>query len=58
MRATKREGGKKVEVRPLQLKIRKDLWLKWKILAAKEDTTMSEIAERLISEYIKKKGGV
>jgi len=46
-----------VEIKPLQLKIRKDLWLKWKIRAAQEETTMSEIAERLITEYLKKKGG-
>jgi hypothetical protein len=38
------------------LKIRKDLWLAWKIQAAREETTMSELAERLVSEYLKRKG--
>ncbi|MBI4522777.1 MAG: hypothetical protein HY695_03065 [Deltaproteobacteria bacterium] len=46
-----------MEIKPLQLKIRKDLWLAWKIQAAREERTMSEIAEQLISEYLKKKGG-
>jgi hypothetical protein len=57
MIATKRKGGKAVEVRPLQLKVRKNLWLAWKIQAAKENTTMSEIAERVVGAYLKKKGG-
>jgi hypothetical protein len=56
MRARKK-GGKPMELKPLTLKIRKDIWLKWKILSAKEETTMSEIAERLIAEYLKRKGG-
>ena len=41
----------------LTLKVRKDIWLEWKIRAAREETTMSEIAERLVSAYLKKKGG-
>jgi hypothetical protein len=42
----------------LTLKIREDLWRAWKVQAAKEDTTMSELAERLVGEYLKRKGGV
>jgi hypothetical protein len=40
----------------LSLKIRKDIWLEWKIQAAREETTMSEIAERLLEEYLRRKG--
>ena len=48
-----------MELKPLTLKVRKDIWLAWKIQAAKEETTMSEIAERLLSDYVKRgrKGG-
>lgn len=45
-----------MELKPLTLKVRKDIWLDWKIQAAREETTMSEIAERLIAEYLKRKG--
>ena len=45
-----------MELKPLTLKVRKDIWLEWKIQAAREETTMSEIAERLIAEYLKRKG--
>lgn len=45
-----------MEVKSLTLRIRKDIWESWKILAIKEGTTMSEIAERLIAEYLKKGG--
>jgi len=55
MRARKK-GEKPMELKPLSLKIRKDIWLVWKIQAAKEETTMSELAERLVSEYVKRKG--
>ena len=41
-----------MELKALTLKVRKDIWLAWKIQAATEETTMSEIAERLLSEYI------
>jgi len=53
----KMKGGKPMEAKSLTLRIRKDIWEKWKILAIKESTTMSEIAEKLIGEYLKKKGG-
>ena len=46
-----------MEIKSLTLKIRKDVWEKWKILAIKESTTMSEIAEKLVTEYLKRKGG-
>jgi hypothetical protein len=52
MRAKKREG-KPMDQKALTLKIRKDIWLAWTIQAAKEETTMSEIAERLVSDYLK-----
>ncbi len=52
----KRKKVAGVETKSLTLIIRKNIWEKWKILAIKEDTTMSEIAERLITEYGKKKG--
>ena len=41
----------------LTLCIPEDVWEKWKIQAVKEKTTMSELATRLINDYIKKKGG-
>ena len=52
----KSRGIKGAEKKPLSLKIKKDVWERWKILAIKEDTTMSEIAERLITDYLKRKG--
>jgi hypothetical protein len=53
MRA-RQKGGKTMELKPLTLKVRKDIWLAWKIQAATEETTMSELAERLVSEYVSK----
>ncbi len=53
----KRKKDAGVETKSLTLIIRKHIWEKWKILAIKEDTTMSEIAEKLIGEYLKRKGG-
>ena len=42
----------------LTLSIPEKVWGKWKIQAVKEKTTMSELAARLISQYLsKKKGG-
>ncbi len=52
--AIKKDPG--VEKKSLTLIIRKSIWERWKILAIKEGTTMSEIAERLITEYGKRKG--
>ena len=52
----RRNKDKDIEKKSLTLIIRKNIWEKWKILAVKEGTTMSEIAERLITEYGKKKG--
>lgn len=43
-----------MELKPLTLKVRRDIWLAWKIQAATEETTMSELAERLVSEYVSK----
>jgi hypothetical protein len=60
MTATKRKGVKKmetVETVPFQLRIKKDLVIAWKVQAAKEERTASEIAEQLITDYLKKKGG-
>jgi hypothetical protein len=53
MGRAKKKGAKPMEQKVLSLKVRKDIWLAWKIQAAKEETTMSEIAERLISKYLK-----
>ena len=55
MRARKKEG-KPMELKALTLKVRKDIWLAWKIQAAKEEITMSELAERLVSDYVKRAG--
>lgn len=42
----------------LTLSIPEDVWEKWKIQATKERTTMSELAVRLLNQYLsKKKGG-
>ena len=56
MKRIKKEG-KAMEIKSLTLKVRKDVWEKWKILAIKESTTMSAIAEKLVTEYLKRKGG-
>ena len=45
-----------MELKALTLKVQKDIWLAWKIQAATEETTMSELAERLVSQYLKRKG--
>jgi hypothetical protein len=55
MRA-KKKGDKNMELKALTLKVRKDIWLAWKIQAAREETTMSEIAERLVNDYLKRAG--
>jgi hypothetical protein len=55
MRARKK-GDKLMEQKVLSLKIDAELHRKWKIQAAVEETTMSEIAEKLISDYLRKKG--
>jgi vacuolar-type H+-ATPase subunit B/Vma2 len=55
MRA-KKKGDKLMEQKVLSLKIDAELHRKWKIQAAVEATTMSEIAEKLISDYLRKKG--
>jgi hypothetical protein len=52
----RKKGAKSMELKPLTLKVRKDIWLEWKIQAAREETTMSEIAERLVLDYLKRKG--
>jgi hypothetical protein len=57
MRPRKKGGKKTMELKPLTLKVQKDIWLAWKVQAAREETTMSELAERLVSEYLKRKGG-
>jgi vacuolar-type H+-ATPase subunit B/Vma2 len=55
MRA-KKKGNGPMKQKLLTLKVREDLHQKWKIQAAVERTTMSEIAERLIQDYLRKKG--
>ena len=57
MKRSKRDADNKVETVPFQLRIRKDLVISWKTQALKEGRTASEIAEQLITEYLKKKGG-
>jgi hypothetical protein len=57
MIVAKRKVVKKMETVPFQLRMRKDLVIAWKVQAAKEERTASEIGEELISEYLKKKGG-
>jgi len=56
MRLPKKGDKLMQEKMVLSLKIPTELHRKWKMQAAAEGTTMSEIAERLISEYLKKKG--
>ena len=41
----------------LTLSIPEEAWEKWKIQATKERTTMSELATRLLTEYLTKKKG-
>jgi hypothetical protein len=38
-------------LKALTLKIRKDTWLAWKFQAAREETTMSEIADKIVMAY-------
>ena len=40
----------------LTLSVPEKEWEKWKIQATKERTTMSELAVRLLTEYLRKKG--
>jgi hypothetical protein len=56
MGRAKKKEEKPMEQKVLSLKVRKDIWLAWKIQAAREETTMSEIAERLIQKYLREKG--
>jgi hypothetical protein len=56
MRARKKLEG--VELKMLSLKVRKDVWLAWKMRAAIEETTMSELVERLVLDYVAREGGV
>ena len=43
-----------MELKPLTLKVRKDIWFAWKTQAAAEGTTMSELAERLVLDHVTK----
>lgn len=45
-----------VPMKNLTLSVPEEAWEKWKIQATKERTTMSELAIRLLSEYLRKKG--
>ena len=59
MTRARKKLAKRVELKPLTLKVRQDIWLDWKIQAARESTTMSELGERLVTAYIqhlKRKG--
>ncbi len=44
-------------MKTLTLSIPEEAWEKWKIQATKERTTMSELATRLLAEYLTKKKG-
>jgi hypothetical protein len=60
MKKGKKKMGRPKGVIPmikLTLSIPEEVRKKWYIQAANEDTTMSELAARLINDYIKKKGG-
>ena len=56
MRARKKLKG--VELKMLSLKVRKDVWLAWKMRAAIEETTMSELVERLVLDYVARGHGI
>jgi len=43
-------------MKKLTLSVPEVAWEKWAIQATKERTTMSELAVRLLTEYLKKKG--
>jgi hypothetical protein len=55
MRARKNTDA---ELKMLSLKIRKDVWFAWKVRALMEETTMSELCERLVMDYLAKEPGV
>ena len=44
-----------VKLKQLGLKVREDIWRGWKIRAMDENTTMSELVEKVMSDYLKKK---
>jgi len=57
---TKKMGRPKglIPMRKLTLSVPEEAWEKWAIQAKKERTTMSELAVRLLTQYLsKKKGG-
>ncbi len=59
-RKSKKMGRPKgvVLMKKLTLSIPEEAWETWKIQATKERTTMSELAIRLLTDYLsKKKGG-
>ena len=47
-----------IPMKKLTLSVPEEAWEKWAIQAKKERTTMSELAVRLLNQYLsKKKGG-
>jgi vacuolar-type H+-ATPase subunit B/Vma2 len=52
----KKKGERTMRQKLLTLKISEHLHTKWKVQAALEKTTMSEIAEKLIEDYLRRKG--
>ena len=43
-------------MKKLTLSVPEEAWEKWAIQATKERTTMSELAVRLLTAYLKRKG--
>jgi len=60
MKRPKKKMGRPRSVIPLKkltLSIPEEIWEKWKIQAVREKTTMSQLAVRLLTEYMNRKKG-
>ena len=46
-----------MQIKRMSLEIPADLWLRWKVQAAKEGVSMKDLAVRLLSAYLDRKEG-
>jgi hypothetical protein len=50
-------GGDPLQIKRMSLEIPTDLWLRWKVQAAKEGVSMKDLVVRLLSAYLDRKEG-
>ena len=43
------------EIKRINLKVSKELWTQLKIIAAKDEKTLQQLCEDVLSDYVKKK---